>query len=175
MVRNSSLVLFFIGIIFYMTFLSSTSPIPNHHKVSAHIFTTDETASFVALANQLQIESELVQTNLVNNNLSLAQKHVNKAASLLTPTVLIEIAEENQKTSDDLKTVINNLQKVTSSSSEEQRQIVNRIVQNINSTLSEAVTQRIEQGQSQDSSNFIEKGIIIMQDLVLIQLTSLDN
>jgi hypothetical protein len=96
MVKNSSLVLFFIGIIFSMTLLSSLNSNPHQQKVFAHIFTPDETASFVAFADQLQIESELVQTNLVNNNLSLAQKHANKAASLLTPIILIEIAEENQ-------------------------------------------------------------------------------
>lgn len=146
------------GIIFSMTFLSSTNSNHNDQKVSAHIFTTDETASFVALADQLQVESELVQTNLVTNNLSLAQKHANKAASLLTPTMLIEIAEENQRTSDDLKTAINGLQKITSSS-EKQRQMVDQLVNDINATLSEAVTMRIEQGQGQDSSNFLEKGI----------------
>ena len=43
------------------------------------MFTTDETASFLAFADQLQVESELVQKNLASNNLSLAQKHANKS------------------------------------------------------------------------------------------------
>ena len=47
-------------------------------RAYAHIFTTDDTASFLSFADQLQAESELVQTNLVNNNLSLTQKHANK-------------------------------------------------------------------------------------------------
>ena len=166
MVKNSSLVIFFVGIIFSMTILSSMNSNPHYQKVSAHIFTTDETASFVAFADQLQIESELVQTNLVNNNISLAQNHANKAASLLTPTILIEIAEENQKTSDDLKTAINDLQKVTSSSSsEEQRQMVNQLVQNINATINEAVITRIGQGQGQDSLNFLEKGLEFLRGI----------
>jgi cell fate (sporulation/competence/biofilm development) regulator YmcA (YheA/YmcA/DUF963 family) len=148
-----------------MTFSSSINSNSHYQNVSAHIFTTDETASFVAIADQLQVESELVQTNLVNNNLSLAQKHANKAASLLTPIILIEIAEENQRTSDDLKTAINDLQRI-SSSSEEQRQKVNQLVQNINTTLNEAVTKRIEQGQGQDSSNFLEKGIEFLRGIV---------
>jgi hypothetical protein len=147
-----------------MTFLSSINSNPPHQKVSAHIFTPDETASFVAFADQLRIESELVQTNLLNNNLSLAQKHANKAASLLTPIISIEIAEENQRASDDLEAAINDLQKI-SSSSEEQRQRVNQLVQNINATLSEAVTKRIEQGQGQDSSNFLEKGIEFLRGI----------
>src|ERR671921_27259 len=106
MIREPYLVLLVIGIIFSMVFSTNTNNFINQ-KVYAHMFTADETASFLAFADQLQIESELVQTNLVNNNISLAQNHANKAASLLTPTILIEIAEENQKTSDDLKTAIN--------------------------------------------------------------------
>ena len=46
------------------------------------MFTTDDTASFLEVADQLQVESELVQTNLVASSLSLAQKHANKAVIL---------------------------------------------------------------------------------------------
>ena len=141
-----------------MIFSSTINFNPHHQKVYAHIFTTDETASFVAFADQLQVESELVQTNIVNNNLLLAQKHANKAASLLTPSIIVEIAEKNQKIADDLTTGVNNLQKI-SSTSEKQRQMVNQLVSDINATLSEAVTIRVEQGQGKDSSNFLEKGI----------------
>jgi hypothetical protein len=98
-----------------MTFSSSINSNSHYQNVSAHIFTTDETASFVAFADQLQVESDLVQTNLINNNLSLAQKHANKAAALLTPSIMIEIAED-QRIADDLTTAVNDLQKITSSS-----------------------------------------------------------
>jgi hypothetical protein len=141
-----------------MIFSSTINFNPHHQKVYAHIFTTDETASFVAFADQLQVGSELVQTNIVNNNLLLAQKHANKAASLLTPSIIVEIAEKNQKIADDLTTGVNDLQKI-SSTSEKQRQMVNQLVSDINATLSEAVTIRVEQGQGKDSSNFLEKGI----------------
>ena len=98
------------------------------------MFTLDDTTPFLAFADQLRVESELVKTNLGNNNLLLAQKHANKAAALLTPGIVVEIAEKNQKTSDDLTTAINDLQKI-SSSSEKQRQTVNQLVSRINSTL----------------------------------------
>ena len=132
-----------------------------------HIFSTDETALFVAFANQLQIESELVQTNLANNNVSLAQKHANKAASLLTPSIMIEIAEENQRIADELTTAVNGLQKLSSSSSSEgQLQNVNQLVSDINATIGEAVSIRIEQGQGgEDSSNFLEKGIEFLRGI----------
>ena len=121
------------------------------------MFTADETASFLAFADQLQVESKLVQTNLVNNNLSLAQNHANKAASLLTPSVVIEIEEQNQDIADDLTTAVSNLQKI-SSSSEKQQQMVKQLVSDINSTVVEAVNIRMKQGQG-DPSNFLEKGI----------------
>ena len=143
------------GVIFCIVFSSNTNFL--NQKVSAHIFISDETASFLAFADQLQVESELVQNNLVNNNLSLAQNHANKAASLLTPGVVIEIEEQNQKIADDLTTAVSDLQKI-SSYSEKQQQMVKQLVSDINSTVVEAVNIRMKQGQG-DPSNFLEKGI----------------
>jgi hypothetical protein len=157
-------VLFFTGIIFSTVLLSSNNNNFFTQKVYGHIFTTDEAGSFVAFADQLQVESELVQTNLANNSLSLAQKHANKAASLLTPSIIVEIAEGNQRIADDLTTAVNGLQKI-SSSSEKQRQMVNQLVSDIDATLSEAVTVRIGQGQGEDSSNFLEKGIEFLRGI----------
>jgi hypothetical protein len=163
MIRELPLVLLVIGIIFCIVFSSNTNNFLIQ-SVYSHMFTTDETASFLAFADQLQVESELVQTNLVNNNLSLAQKHANKAAALLTPSIVVEIAEKNQKVADDLTSAVNGLQKI-SSSSEKQRQMVKRLVSDINSTLSEAVNLRIEQGQGGGSSNFLEKGIEFLRGI----------
>jgi hypothetical protein len=155
MKRELFLVLLVMGIVLSTVFSNNVSNILNQ-KVYAHMFTTDETASFLAFADQLQVESGLVQTNLANNNLSLAQKHANKAASLLTPSIIVEIAEKNQKTADDLSTAVDDLQKITSSS-EKQQQIVKQLVSDINAAVTEAVI-IIEQEQG-DSSNFLKKGI----------------
>jgi hypothetical protein len=163
MIRELPLVLLVIGIIFCIVFSSNTNNFLIQ-RVYSHMFTTDETASFLAFADQLQVESELVQTNLVNNNLSLAQKHANKAAALLTPSIVVEIAEKNQKVADDLTSAVNDLQKI-SSSSEKQRQMVKQRVSDINSTLGEAVNLRIEQGQGGGSSNFLEKGIEFLRGI----------
>ena len=126
-----------IGIIFSMILLSAAVNLINQ-KAYAHIFTTDDTASFIAFVNQLQVESDLVKTNLANNNISMAQKHANKAASLLTLDTITEISERNQKLADGLTTTVNDLQKI-SSSSEKERQMVNKLVSDINSTSNEAV------------------------------------
>jgi hypothetical protein len=161
MKRELFLVLLVMGIILSAVFSTSVSNILNQ-KVYAHMFSTDETASFLAFADQLQVESGLVQTNLASNNLSLAQKHANKAASLLTPSIIVEIAEKNQKTSDDLSTAVDDLQKITSSS-EKQQQRVKQLVSNINAAVTEAVT-IIEQEQG-DSSNFLKNGIDFLRGI----------
>jgi hypothetical protein len=161
MKRELSLVLLVMGIILSAVFSSNINNILNQ-KVYAHMFSTDETASFLAFADQLQVESGLVQTNLASNNLSLAQKHANKAASLLTPSIIVEIAEKNQKVSDDLSTAVDGLQKITSSS-EKQQQRVKQLVSNINAAVTEAVT-IIEQEQG-DSSNFLKKGIDFLRGI----------
>jgi hypothetical protein len=75
----------------------------------------------------------------------------------LTPSVVIEIEEQNQKIADDLTTAVSDLQKI-SSSSEKQQQMVKQLVSDINSTVVEAVNIRMKQGQG-DPSNFLEKGI----------------
>jgi hypothetical protein len=163
MIRGFSTILLVIGITFTTVFSSSANNLLNQ-EIYAHMFTLDDTASFLAFKDQLQVESELVKTNLLNNNLSLARTHANKAASLLTPNFVVEIAEKNQKTADDLTTAVNDLQKV-SSSSEKQRQMVNQLISRINSTLGEAVKIRLEEGQGSSSSNFLGKGIEFLRNI----------
>jgi hypothetical protein len=45
---------------------------PNIQNAYGHNFTPNESASFLAFVEQLQTESELVQSSLANNNMSLA-------------------------------------------------------------------------------------------------------
>ena len=87
---------------------------PNIQIAYAYNFTSNESASFLAFVEQLQTESELVHSNLANNNVSLAQAHANKAAALLTPNITEEFAEENQRVANDLRTAINSLQNISS-------------------------------------------------------------
>ena len=164
MTRNLFVILFLGCIFFSMFSTGSVNFNPFDKKIYAHIFSTDETASFVAITDQVQIESELVQTNLANNNISLAQNHANKAAALLTPDIISEIAEANEEIADKLLTAVGDLQRI-SSSSDEQQQMVNQLVSDINSTLSEAVVVRTQQRQQDDSSNFLESGIEFLRGI----------
>ena len=108
-----------------------------------HTFSPNESASFLSFVDQLQVESELVQTNLANGSTSLAQEHAKKAGSLLTSNITAEIAEENQRVANELTRAINDLQDI--SLSPQQVGFVDQLVSEINSILGEAESTRIEQ------------------------------
>jgi hypothetical protein len=123
-------------------------------KVYAHQFTPNETANFVGIIGQMQAELGLVPVNLANNNVSLAQNHANKAASLLTPRILVEIAEDNPRLAGDLRSAMIQLQSL-SSSSESQVKSVSQLVSDLNERLGEDASVRMAQVQP-TSSNFLE-------------------
>jgi len=123
-------------------------------KIYGHQFTPNETANFVGIIGQMQAELELVPSNLVNNNVTLAQNHANKAASLLTPRILVEIAEDNPRLAGDLRSAMIQLQSI-SSSSESQVKSVSQLVSDLNKRLGEDANVRMAQVQP-TSSNFLE-------------------
>lgn len=123
-------------------------------KIYAHLFTANETATFVSIVYQLQAELELVSTNLANNDLSLAQNHASKASSLLNQRMLAEIAEDNPKLAADLNNRLIQL-KTISSTSPNQVQSTNQVVRDLNNRLNEDALVRMAQLQP-DSSNLLE-------------------
>jgi hypothetical protein len=108
-----------------------------------HTFSPNESASFLSFVDQIQVESELVQTNLANDSTSLAQEHAKKAGSLLTSNITAEIAEENQRVANELTRAINDLQAI--SLSPQQVGSIDQLVSDIDSILGEAESTRIEQ------------------------------
>ncbi|HZB99192.1 MAG TPA: hypothetical protein VE226_04205 [Nitrososphaeraceae archaeon] len=108
-----------------------------------HTFSPNESASFLSFVDQIQVESELVQTNLANDSTSLAQEHAKKARSLLTSNITTEIAEENQRVANELTRAINDLQDI--SLSPQQVGSIDQLVSDIDSILGEAESTRIEQ------------------------------
>ena len=151
------LILFTLGII--LTTFSSNCYLSQ--RTYGHNFTPNESASFVAFAYQLQVESELVKVNVLANNITLAQTHANKASSLLTPTIIFEIFEKDIGIAKDLRAQVSDLQK-TSSSTENQQHIEN-VLSNINSVLSKAVDSRVSL-PSANSSKIAEREIEDVKD-----------
>ncbi|MGA8105493.1 MAG: hypothetical protein WB815_02470, partial [Nitrososphaeraceae archaeon] len=129
-------------------------------RVYGHDFIPDESASFLAFANQLKTESELVQSNLANGNVDLAKEHAIRAIELLNSTDPInnvtwkdEIAERNQRVANELVRAVSNLENITMSSppSEQQQQSIpndtTQLTDEIDAIIEDAITSRIESDQ----------------------------
>ncbi len=135
----------------------------NNLLVYGHLFTPNETATFVGILDQIQAELELVVANLENNNVSLAQSHAIKASSLLTPKVMIEITEDNPRLTGDLRRAVSQLQNM-SSSSESQLKSVSQLVNDLNKRLDEDAIVRIAQLQP-TSLNFLEGALKSLESI----------
>ena len=145
--RSSYRTLLSLAIILLSIILGSGININNDNNsflnAYGHTFSPNESASFLSFVDQIQVESELVQTNLANDSTSLAQEHAKKAGSLLTSNITTEIAEENQRVANELTRAINDLQDI--SLSPQQVGSIDQLVSDIDSILGEAVSTRIEQ------------------------------
>jgi hypothetical protein len=133
--------------------LLNTNNYNNNLRLYAHLFTPNETATFVGILDQVQAELELVVTNLENNNASLAQTHAYKAASLLTPRIMAEITEDNPRLTSDLLRALDQLRNV--SSLESQLKSVSQLVNDLNNRLDQDSLVRLAQVQP-TSSNPLE-------------------
>lgn len=124
-----------------------------YSSVSAHNFSTNESAAFLAMTDALKAEVQLVPQNLVNNNMSLASDHANKALVLITDDVNNEIAERNQRLSDDLNTDLASLMASTESASgNNATSDTDILVEDINGILDEIVSARIDPDQLNNST-----------------------
>ena len=145
--RSSYRILLSLAIILLSIILGSSTNINNDNNsflnAYGHTFSPNESASFLTFVDQIQIESELVQTNLANGSTSLAQEHAKKAGSLLTSNITSEIAEENQRVANELTRAINDLRDI--SLSPQQVGSIDQLVSDIDSILGEAESTRIEQ------------------------------
>ena len=131
--------------------------------VYGHDFIPNKSASFMSFANQLQTESELVQTNLANSSVALAKEHAARAIELLNSKDPInnaawkeEIAEKNQRVANELVAAVSSLVNITmssssSSSSPKQEQSIlgetNRLVSEIDAIIDESITTNIDKEQ----------------------------
>ena len=135
-----------------MVLLTSGS---NVHVLFGHNFSPDESASFLALVNTIKAEAQLVQQNIASNNMSLASDHADKALGLITDNVTKEIAERNQRLSDDLNTDLASLKASTESTSGNNTASstdTGILVDDINGILDEIVTARIDPDQLNNST-----------------------
>ena len=110
------------------------------NQIFGHNFAGDQSASFLALMDQMQTEMSLINTNLVDNNQPLAKDHLNKITELYTKYIKKEIAERNKRIANDISSVINE----TSIAIEKNNQDTSMLVKNFNDIIGEAVSVRID-------------------------------
>jgi hypothetical protein len=159
--------------------LAGSFMFPDRHLVYAHTFSSNESAEFLSLVNQIRAETELVTMNLENNNATLAQAHSEKASSLLDNDTLGELRERNTRIADSLETGLEQLEgNVTSLASASQGQIpqdriqsVNQAVMSLNDTMAEAVTVRVESVQQNNATTWA----LALADLVNVVLSEYGN
>jgi hypothetical protein len=153
---------------------------PASHLVYAHTFSSNESAEFLSLVNQIRAETGLVTVNLENSNTTLAQVHAEKASSLLDNDTLGEIRERNNRIADSLETGLKQLEgNVTSLASsgsqgqipQERIQSINQAVMSLNDTMAEAVTVRVESEQQNNATTWA----LALGDLVNIVLSDYGN
>ena len=111
-----------------------------NHQIYGHNFAGDESATFLALMDQIQTEMDLINTNLVANNQSLAKEHLNNIDELYTKNIKKEIAERNERIANEITSVINE----TNIAIEKNNQDIASSVENFNDVIGEAISVRID-------------------------------
>jgi hypothetical protein len=120
--------------------------LPIKQMAHAHTFSGDESAAFLALVRQIGAELGLVNSNLPSN-ITLAQEHAEHATEHLDANTTKELAERNERISNDLTRGLSDLQASLKAQPTPASQAINEEVTNINATLQDAIAARIEPDQ----------------------------
>jgi hypothetical protein len=169
------------GVIFFLATLALASSFlfPATNLAYAHTFSTSESAEFLSLVHQIRAETALVTLNLQSNNVTLAQAHAQKAATLPDNLTITEIRERNNRIADSLVAGLEQLeQNVTSLAAEPQEpisqdrvEIINQSVASLNDVLAEGVTVRVESDQQNNATMWAS----VLADLVNVVLSDYGN
>ncbi|HEU4823092.1 MAG TPA: hypothetical protein VFS97_06680, partial [Nitrososphaeraceae archaeon] len=124
---------------------------PLKQTAYAHTFSGDESAAFLALVREIESEMHLVETNLPSN-ITLAQEHAEHATEHLNANTTKELAEKNKRVADDLTTELADLQNAIKAKPPPTVQEIRNNISNINDTLQEAISVRIEKDQLNNST-----------------------
>jgi hypothetical protein len=152
---------------------------PASHMAYAHTFSISESAQFLSLVEQIRAETRLIIMNVESDNVTLAQAHAQKAATLPDNITISEIRERNNRIADSLVTGLEQLEgNVTSLASEPQEQIpqvgiqsINQSVASLNDVLAEAVTVRVESEQQ----NNVTTWAMVLAELTIDVLNNYGN
>jgi hypothetical protein len=168
-------------VVLTMLALSSYSFLyPASNVAYAHTFSTNESAQFLSLVNQIRAEMALVSMNLENNNVTLAQAHAEKAADILDNFTISELRERNERIADGIVTGLEQIEaNVTSlaspdsqpEASEERIQSINDAIMSLHDIIAEAITARVEPEHQNNATTWA----LVTADLVNTVLTDYGN
>jgi len=116
-----------------------------NQQIFGHNFADDESASFLALMDQMQTEMNLINTNINANNQSLAQDHLNKINELYTEDIKKEISERNERIANEISSIINETSIAIGQEKNNNNQEFSESVKNFNDVIEEAISVRIDQ------------------------------
>jgi hypothetical protein len=131
--------------------MSMVAIFPIKQAVYAHTFSGDESAAFLALVRQIEAELGLVDTNL-SSNITLAQEHAEHATEHLDANTTKELAERNERVSNDLTNGLSDLQASIMAKPTPAIGVIKEKVGNINATLQDVIAVRIEKDQLNNST-----------------------
>jgi gas vesicle protein len=125
--------------------VSSTVSVYQSSPVIAHNFSTNESASFLALTDALKAETQLVQQSIESGDLLSGGEHANRALALLNDNTTKEIAERNQRLADDLHNTLQSIKSTTTkASSNNSSNDISFLVDDASGIIDEVVSARIE-------------------------------
>jgi len=113
-----------------------------NNKIYGHNFAGDESASFLALMDQIQTEMSLINTNLIDDNQSLAKDHLKQIKELYTKNIKKEIAERNERIANEISSILNETSIAIEKNNNNQD--ISDSVKNFNDVLAEAISVRID-------------------------------
>ena len=122
--------------------------------VYGHDFVPDESALFLSLMDKLKAELGLVETNLANGNVSLAEEHATRAVGILNSkdpvndiTWKEEIAERNARIAGELVSAVSALDNMNMSNG-----VTNQSISDVDAVIDEAITSRIDAEQRENAT-----------------------
>jgi hypothetical protein len=128
-----------IGLLFATVVLFPSSP----NLILAHNFSSDESASFLSLVDQIKSAISPIRDD-ISSNITLARTQAQYAKMLLTGNVLKELKERNQRIATELSQMLDSLQGLTQQNTS--------TLGTINDVIAEAVTVRIDKNQLNNST-----------------------
>jgi len=135
------LFLFFIVIVASFGVISSSVQYSQAHK-----YTNDESATFIALIEQIRAEIDFIESNPQDQN---AVKHAELASELLDRATVKELTERNERVGTDLPSSLKDLRDTLESDSGED---VSKKIKGIDDLLEEAIFVRVEKQQVNNST-----------------------